>query len=72
MEESESQPALALLNGTTKLAVMNFALAILIYLIMAAILGTGIVLVVLGKPWFFIAVVIVYIVAFGRLGCVTH
>lgn len=51
---------------------MNFALSILVYLIMAAILGTGIVLVVLGKPWFFIGAIIVYIVAFGRLGCLTH
>ncbi|MGH7941652.1 MAG: hypothetical protein ACREE6_11165 [Limisphaerales bacterium] len=51
---------------------MKFALAILVYLIMVAILGTGILLLVLGKPWFFIIAFIVYVVAFGRLGCMTH
>ena len=44
----------------------------LVYLIMAAIIGAGILLLVLGKPLFFIVSIIVYVVAFGRLGCVTH
>lgn len=51
---------------------MKFALAILIYLLMAAILGAGILLVVLGKPLLLIVVFIAYVVAFGRLGCMTH
>jgi hypothetical protein len=51
---------------------MKFALAILVYLLMAAILGAGILLLVSGKPLFFIVALIVYVVAFGRLGCVTH
>ncbi|HEV2327671.1 MAG TPA: hypothetical protein VGY56_02655 [Verrucomicrobiae bacterium] len=51
---------------------MKFALAILVYLLMAAILGAGILLVVLGKPLFLIIVLIAYVVAFGRLGCMAH
>jgi hypothetical protein len=51
---------------------MKFALAILVYLLMAAVLGVGILLLVSGKPLFFIIALIVYVVAFGRLGCMTH
>jgi len=51
---------------------MKFALAILVYLLMAAILGAGILLVVLGKPLFLIIVFVVYVVAFGKLGCMAH
>jgi len=51
---------------------MNFALAILVYLIMAAILGAGILLLVAGRPILFIVAVIVFIVAFGKLGCLTQ
>jgi hypothetical protein len=51
---------------------MNFALAILTYLIMAAVLGAGILLLVIGKPLLFIVSVIVFIVAFGKLGCLTQ
>lgn len=51
---------------------MKFALAIFVYLLMAAILGTGIVLLVLGKPLLLIIAIVAYVVAFGRLGCLTH
>jgi hypothetical protein len=51
---------------------MKFALAILVYLLMAAILGVGIVLVTFGKPLLLFLVLIAYVVAFGRLGCVGH
>ena len=51
---------------------MNFALAILVYLIMAAVLGGGILLLVLGKPLLFIVSVIVFILAFAKLGCLTQ
>ncbi|HEX3627131.1 MAG TPA: hypothetical protein VH280_17110 [Verrucomicrobiae bacterium] len=63
---------LALMRETLTIAAMKFALAILVYLIMAAILGAGILLVVLGKPIFLIVVFIAYVVAFGKLGCMTH
>lgn len=51
---------------------MKFALAILVYLLMAAALGAGILLTVAGKPLFLIIAFIVFVVAFGRLGCLTH
>ncbi|HUA64216.1 MAG TPA: hypothetical protein VME24_00110 [Alphaproteobacteria bacterium] len=51
---------------------MKFGLAILVYLLIAAILGVGILLLVSGKPLFFIISLVVYVVAFGRLGCMTH
>ena len=51
---------------------MKFALAILVYFLIAVVLGAGILLTVAGKPWFLIAALIVYVVAFGRIGCMTH
>ena len=54
------------------LAAMKFALAILVYLIMALILGAGIFLLVAGKPWLLIIGGIAFVVAFGKLGCMTH
>jgi hypothetical protein len=48
---------------------MKFALAIFTYLVMAAILGTGILLLVAGKPWFLAIGAVAFIVAFGRIGC---
>jgi hypothetical protein len=70
--ESTAICCLAFLTQTLKMPTMKFALAILVYLLMAAILGAGIVLLVSGKPLFFIIVFIAYVVAFGRLGCMTH
>jgi hypothetical protein len=48
---------------------MKLALAILIYLIIALILGAGILLVMAGKPWFLVIGFIAFVVAFGRIGC---
>lgn len=54
------------------MTVMKLALAVLVYVLMGVVLGAGILLTVAGKPWFLIAAVIVYVVAFGRIGCMTH
>ena len=51
---------------------MKFALAILVYLLMAALLGVGVLLLVSGKPLVLIIALIAYVVAFGKLGCMTH
>jgi hypothetical protein len=51
---------------------MMFALAILVYLLMAALIGAGILLLMAGKPLLLIISVIAFVVAFGRLGCATH
>lgn len=52
--------------------VMKFALAILVYLLIGVVLGAGILLTVTGKPWLLIGAFIVYVVAFGKIGCMTH
>jgi hypothetical protein len=51
---------------------MKFALAIFTYLMMALILGAGILLLVAGKPLLLIVGGIAFVVAFGRLGCMSH
>lgn len=48
---------------------MKLALAILVYAVMAAILGAGILLTMTGKPWFLVIGAVAFIVAFGRIGC---
>jgi hypothetical protein len=50
---------------------MKLALAVLVYLIIGAILGAGILLTMSGKPWLVIAL-IAFVVAFGKLGCKSH
>lgn len=51
---------------------MKFALAILVYALMGLVLCASILLLLKGEPWLFIAALLVYIVAFGRIGCMTH
>ena len=51
---------------------MKFALAILVYVVIALILGLGIIEVVHGKPWLLIAGAVGFIVAFARIGCKSH
>jgi hypothetical protein len=48
---------------------MKFALAILVYLIIAMILAAGILLTMHGKPWLLIAGAVGFIVAFAKIGC---
>ncbi len=51
---------------------MKFALAILVYGLMGVVLSAGILLLLAGKPWFLIIAFLVYVVAFGKIGCLTH
>jgi hypothetical protein len=51
---------------------MKFALAILVYVLMGLVLSAGILLLLAGKPWLFIAALVAYVVAFGKIGCLTH
>jgi hypothetical protein len=51
---------------------MRFALAILVYILMGLVLAAGILLLVAGKPWLFIAALVAYVVSFGKIGCLTH
>ena len=48
---------------------MKFLLAIIAYLIIALILGWGILLAVKGEPWLLIVGLLTYTVAFAKLGC---
>ncbi len=48
---------------------MRFLSAILAYLIIALVLGWGILLTVKGEPWLLIVAFLAYVVAFANLGC---
>ena len=48
---------------------MKFLGAILAYLVIALILGWGILLAVRGNYWLLAAGVVAYVIAFARLGC---
>jgi hypothetical protein len=48
---------------------MKFVLAIVAYLLIAGVLGLGILLAVKGSPWLLIVALVGYIVAFGKIGC---
>ena len=51
---------------------MKLALAALVYLVMALILGLGILLTIAGKPWLLIIAFVVYVVAFSKIGCLSQ
>jgi hypothetical protein len=48
---------------------MKFLLAILAYLLIAVVLGLGILHAVKGSPWLLIVAFVAYVVAFGKIGC---
>jgi F0F1-type ATP synthase assembly protein I len=48
---------------------MKFLLAIVAYLVIALVLGWGILLTVKGQPWLLIVGFLAYATAFARLGC---
>jgi hypothetical protein len=51
---------------------MKFALAILAFLLMAGILGAGILLLLAGKPLLLVIGVVGFVVAFAKYGCLSH
>ncbi len=51
---------------------MNLLWATLIHLLIAAVLGVGILLLMVGKPALLIAGLLVYILAFAKAGCASH
>ena len=48
---------------------MKLFLAIVAYLVIGLFLGWGILLAVKGNLWLLIASLVVYVVAFGKIGC---
>jgi hypothetical protein len=51
---------------------MKLGLAILAYLLMGVVLSAGILLLLAGKPWLLIIGLLAFVVAFGKIGCMTH
>lgn len=54
------------------MARMNLILSVLVYALIAAVLCGGILAAMAGKPLFLIVTILVYIVAFGKIGCCSH
>ena len=52
------------------LSPMKFLLAIIVYLLMAAVLGWGMLLMLKGNPWLLVVSFLAYAAAFSKLGCV--
>ena len=48
---------------------MKFLLVIIAYLVIALLLGWGILLAVKGEPWLLIVGLLTYAAAFAKLGC---
>ena len=51
---------------------MKFSLAILVFLVIAMILGAGILALVAGKPLLLIVGGVAFILAFAKFGCLSH
>ena len=51
---------------------MKLALAFLVYVLIGLVLSGGILLLLAGKPWLLIIAFLAYVVAFGKIGCMTH
>jgi len=48
---------------------MKFVMAVIAYLVIAGILGWGILLATKGSPWLLIISFLAYAVAFAKIGC---
>jgi hypothetical protein len=51
---------------------MKFLMSIVVYLLIAALLCWGILLMMHGKPWLLIGSLVAYIVAVAKMGCLSH
>ena len=51
---------------------MKLALAVLAYLLIGLVLSAGILLLMAGKPWLLIVALAAFVVAFGKIGCMSH
>jgi hypothetical protein len=55
--------------ASATLRAMKFLAAIAVYLLMGLVLSWGILLAMKGSLWFLIAGLVVYVLAFAKLGC---
>lgn len=51
---------------------MKLVFAIAVWLIMGAILGTGLLLAVNGSPWLLLIGALGFVFMVGKIGCATH
>lgn len=51
---------------------MKFFMAIFVYLLIGAVLGWGIMMLIKGSPWFLVAGLLAYVIAFAKIGCISH
>jgi len=51
---------------------MKFLLAIVVWLIMAAVIGSGVVMAAQGSVWLLVVSVLAFIVMVGKIGCATE
>jgi hypothetical protein len=63
---------LAFAGKMYKIKAMKLGAAILIYLVIGVILSFGVLLLLAGKPWLLIAALLAYVIAFGKIGCMSH
>jgi hypothetical protein len=63
---------LALSNHSPKLRGMKLLWATLLHLVVAGVLGAGILLLMQGKPALLIGGTVVYIALLGKVGCASH
>lgn len=59
-------------SGIARISSMRLFLAVFVYLLIGAVLGWGVLLMMAGKPWLLIAAFVVYVVAFAKIGCLSH
>lgn len=48
---------------------MKFLLAIIAYLLISLVMGWGILLAIRGNVWLLLASLLVYVIAFAKIGC---
>jgi len=48
---------------------MKLLWSVIAYLVIAVILGAGLILTMKGSPWLLIVGLLAYVVAFGKIGC---
>ena len=51
---------------------MKLLLSVATYLLMAALLAWGILLMMHGKPWLLIGGFVAYVLALAKIGCLSH
>jgi hypothetical protein len=51
---------------------MKLLLSVMVYLLLAALLAWGILLMMHGKPWLLIGSVVAYVVGVAKIGCLSH